>query len=73
MHDHGSPKRRRTGGVGILMAISGLGEWHQHRGSSADGEFTEASGTSSAYGQVGMLQLPGNLIAEAAFNKLWVS
>ena len=73
MHDHGRTKRRGTGGIGILMAIGGLGEGHQHAGSSADGEFAEASGTGSADGQVGMLQQPGDVIAEAALHQVGVT
>ena len=72
MHDYCSPKRRGTGGICILMAISGLGEGHQHSGSSADGEFTEASGTSAADGQVRMLQQSGDFIAEAALGQIGV-
>ena len=54
------------------MAIGGLGEGHQHAWSPADGEFAEASGTCSADGQVGMLQQPGDVIAEAAFGQVGV-
>ena len=72
MHDRGNPKRRNTGGVGILMRSAAWGKGTSTV-SSADGEFTEASGTGTADGQVGMLQQPGDVIAEAALGQVGVT
>ena len=46
------------------MLIGGLGEGHQHGGCSAHGQFTQAAGTGSADGEVGVLEQGRNLIAE---------
>ena len=69
MHDHCSSASCGTGGVGIPMAIGGLGKRDQHGGCATHGQFTQAAGAGSADGQIGMLQQRWNVVAEGAFRE----
>ena len=72
VHDHGGAQGGGTGCIGILVLIGSLGERHQNAGCAGDGEFAQAAGSSSADGQIGMLQQPWNFIAEGLLRQLRV-
>ena len=69
VHDHRSANGGRAGGIGVLVLIRRLGEGHQNGGGAAHRQFAEAAGTGSADHQIGVLQQPGDVIAERAFHQ----
>ena len=70
VNDHSPAGACGAGRICLLMAIGSLGKRDQDRRGSADGQLTEAASARAAYGQIGMLQQAGDLIAERAFHQV---